>query len=294
MTTRDLVSRLVEWGRANSVASIEAAVPYLEALAVAFGDREVRSVTAQELCAFHENVASPVARPVSSALDSKSRRWEAIYGCRSQKLLDFLPWESERPVRALVELLARPGFRPRRVLELGCGDGVNAVFLAGRGCQVTAVDISRSALELARGKQRAAGVEVRWVERDIFELRPPEQPYDFVFDRGMFHHVPVFHYESYKRLLAEQLAPGGTFHLICHHVSTRPTVVLDGLCGSIGKLLGFLSGVLVETGAGFTEEELREIFAERFRIESIEQIADDHNRRFRFLSAVMQRDGASA
>jgi SAM-dependent methyltransferase len=177
------------------------------------------------------------------------------------------------------------------VLELGCGDGVNAVFLASRGCEVTAVDVSRSALEMARAKQRAAAVEVRWVECDIFDLEAPAQPYDLVFDRGMFHHVQVFHYERYKRLVAEQLAAGGTFHLICHHVSTRPTVMLDGLCGSVGKLLGFLSGVLVETGAGFVAGELREIFSGPFLVENVDLIADDDHRRFRFLSARMRRAG---
>jgi hypothetical protein len=78
LTTRDLVVRLVEWGRANSVESLEAASPYLDALASAYGDREVRSVTAQELHAFHKNVAPPIALPVSSALAAKSRRWETI------------------------------------------------------------------------------------------------------------------------------------------------------------------------------------------------------------------------
>jgi hypothetical protein len=147
---------------------------------------------------------------------------------------------------------------------------------------------------MGRAKQRAAEVEVQWVEGDIFELGSLEVPYDFVFDRGMFHHVQVFQFEDYKNLVARLLAPDGYCHLICHHVSTRPTVVLDGLCGSVGKLLGFLSGVLVETGAGFTEEELREIFSDRFRFESIDLIGDDNNRRFRFLSALMQRDAGGA
>ena len=88
-----------------------------------------------------------------------------------------------------MELFDRPGFRPRRVLELGCGDGVNAVFMASRGCAVTAVDVSPTALEMAREKQREAGVEVEFIEGDVFELEPAGEPYDFVFDRGMLHHL---------------------------------------------------------------------------------------------------------
>ncbi len=291
MTTQELVGRLLEFGRANSVESIVDAGPYLEALAEGFGDRQVRDVTAKELHAFHRDVGAELTEPVTSGLRRKSQRWEAVYASRSRQLLGRLPWESERPVSALVELFDRPGFRPRTVLELGCGDGVNAVFMASRGCQVTAVDVSATALEMAREKQRSAGVDVEFIEGDVFELGPARTPFDFVFDRGMLHHVQVFHFEDYKNLVADRLAPGGIFHLICHHVSTRPTVVLDCMYGSVGKLLGFLAGPLVETGCGFTDEELREIFSDRFRFESIDLIDDDDNRPFRFESAVMRRIG---
>lgn len=289
MTTTELVTLLIDYGKSNSVKSIVAAIPYLDALVRAFGDRDVRTVTAKELWAFHKQIcASPAVTPLLAALGKKAQRWETIYACRAQGLLEWLQWESERPVLALVELFERPGFRPQRVLELGCGDGVNAIFMASRGCQVTAVDISPTALNMARNKQRLAGVEVRFVEGDIFALDSRES-YDFVFDRGMFHHVQVFHFEDYKNIVADRLVADGYFHLICHHVSARPTVLLDALCGSVGKLLGFLAGNLVEAGAGFTADELREIFSDRFRFESMDLIWDDNNRPFCFESSLMRR-----
>lgn len=289
MTTAELVTLLIDYGRLNSVKSIVAAIPYLEVLVRALGDRDVRTVTAKELHAFHKQIcAGPAVTPLLAALEKKAQKWEAIYACRAQGLVEWLQWESDRPVRTLVGLFERPGFRPRRVLELGCGDGVNAIFMASRGCQVTAVDISRTALKMAREKQRLAGVELQFVEGDVFKLNLRES-YDFVFDRGMFHHVQVFHFEDYKNLVADRLVPDGYFHLICHHVSTRPTVLLDGLCGSVGKLLGFLTGSLVEAGAGFTADELREIFSDRFRFESIDLVWDDNNRPFCFESSLMRR-----
>ncbi len=132
-------------------------------------------------------------------------------------------------------------------------------------------------------------MKIEFVEGDVLDLDPGLRPYDFVFDRGMFHHLQVFQFEDYKELVADRLEPGGLFHLICHHVSSRPTLVLDAMYGSVGKLLAFLTGPLVETGCGFTEEELREIFSDRFDFESIELIEDDNNRPFRFESAVMRR-----
>ena len=289
MTTAELVGRLLEFGRANSVESVIAAAPYLEALGQTLGDREVRSVTARDLSEFHRHASAELAEPVMSGQKRKSLGWEAIYSSRSRQLIGQLQWESERPVSALVELFERPDFRPRRVLELGCGDGVNAVFMANRGCRVTAVDVSHTAIEMARQKGREEGVEVEFVEDDVFELEPPEQPYDLLFDRGLLHHLPVFRFEDYRRLVAERLAPGGHFQLICHHVSTRPTVALDATYGgALGKLLGYLTGPLVETGCGFTDDELREIFSDAFEIESIDLIDDDEGRPFRFESALMR------
>jgi len=288
MSVGELVGRLLEFGRANSVQSLIDAAPYLEALASELGEREARSVTARDLHEFHRG-AGELADPVLSGLRRKSLGWEAIYSSRARGLLGPLQWESVSPVSALVDLFDRVDFEPRRVLELGCGDGVNAVFMASRGCGVTAVDVSSTALDQAREKQRRAGVEVDWVEGDVFELGSPEEPYDLVFDRGLLHHLPVFRFEDYKGLVGDRLAPGGRFQLICHHVSTRPTVALDGAHGgAIGKLLGLITGPLVETGCGFTDEELRQIFSDRFEIETIDLIDDDEGRPFRFESALMR------
>jgi 2-polyprenyl-3-methyl-5-hydroxy-6-metoxy-1,4-benzoquinol methylase len=290
LSTAQLVDLLLSYGDTNSVERITGVAPYLEQLAQAFGDREVRSVTAKELHAFHERVTpTAAARPVLALLGEKAGKWEAVYAPRAEGLVGPLQWESERPVQALVDLFERPDFRPRRVLELGCGDGVNAVFMAAQGCEVTAIDVSPTALRMAEAKRRAAGVEVSFLEGDVFEVAPASEKYDFIFDRAMLHHLQVFSFEDYKNLVADRLVDEGYFHLICHHVSARPTMLLDCLCGFVGILLGFLTGLLVEMGTGFTAEELREIFSDRFAFRSIELVPDDNDRPFLFVSSLMQR-----
>ena len=111
----------------------------------------------------------------AAGLKRKSLGWEAIYSSRRREL-----WAASRGRAGACEragrAFERPDFRPRRVLELGCGDGVNAVFMAARGSAVTAVDVSATALEMAREKQKEAAVEVDWVESDVFELGPPPSP----------------------------------------------------------------------------------------------------------------------
>jgi SAM-dependent methyltransferase len=291
MTTRELVGRLLEFGRANSVASLIDAGPYLECLAERLGDRDPRDLTAKDLHRFHRDAGPELAEPLEAGLKRKSLGWEAIYSSRARQLLGPLQWESENAVGALVELFDQPEFGPRTVLELGCGNGVNAVFMASHGCRVTAVDVSPTAIEMAREKARTAGVEVDFVVGDVFEVETAAS-YDLVFDRGLLHHLPVFRFEDYRAFVAARLTMGGVLHLICHHVSTRPTAALDGAYGgAMGKLLGLLTGSLVETGCGFTDEELRQVFSDGFEISSLELVGDDDNRPFLFESGVMRRIG---
>src|SRR5690242_706656 len=178
MTMSQLVVRLLEFGRANSVPGLVDAAPYLEALAVRFGDRDPREVSAGGLCALHRDAGPELTEPVEAGLRRKSLGWEAIYSSRARALLGPRQWESPTPVGALVELFEDPGFRPETALELGCGDGVNAVFMASRGCRVTAVDVSTTAIEMARSKAAEAGVDVDFLVGDVFGLARAAEPYD--------------------------------------------------------------------------------------------------------------------
>lgn len=76
-----------------------------------------------------------------------------------------------------------------RVLELGCGEGRDSVFFAGRGCLVTAVDVSLAGLRKGERLARRAGVDVRWVHGDVARYLPAGQ-FDFVYSCGAIHYVP--------------------------------------------------------------------------------------------------------
>lgn len=97
------------------------------------------------------------------------------------------PWDSGRPSVELRRVLEQFPIPRGRALELGCGTGTNAVYLAQQGFQVTAVDCAAPALELARAKGAAAGVEVDWVLADVQNFGAGREPFEFVFDRGCYH-----------------------------------------------------------------------------------------------------------
>jgi SAM-dependent methyltransferase len=104
---------------------------------------------------------------------------------------------------------------PGRALDVACGSGRNAVWLAFRGWTVTGVDFSDVALEQARELAAERGVEVDWVGADVLGWRPFEQIFDLV--AVLYLQLPADQLGQVMRRAAEGLAPGGTLLVVGHH-----------------------------------------------------------------------------
>lgn len=109
----------------------------------------------------------------------------------------------------LVGYLAALTEQPRTALDLGCGTGGDAVLLASRGIEVTAIDASSSALEQARRRADGAGVEVTWTHGDVLDLPLADSSIDIATDRGCLHHLTADDQQAYAREVARVLRPGG-------------------------------------------------------------------------------------
>jgi SAM-dependent methyltransferase len=119
------------------------------------------------------------------------------------------PWDTGRPSSELVRVLAEEGIGPGRAVELGCGTGTNAVWLATQGFEVTALDLIPLAVEQARRRAEGAGVRAAFLVGDV--LNPPGElagPFDFVFDRGCYHVVRREDVGAYLRTLQSLTRPG--------------------------------------------------------------------------------------
>jgi cyclopropane fatty-acyl-phospholipid synthase-like methyltransferase len=120
-----------------------------------------------------------------------------------------VPWDTGRPSSELQRVLVEAGIQPCRTLELGCGTGTNAVWLAQQGFDVTACDISSLATEQARRSAESAGVNVRFLLADV--LHPSAElsgPFDFLFDRGCYHAVRRDDVAGYLQTVRSLTRPG--------------------------------------------------------------------------------------
>ncbi len=149
-----------------------------------------------------------------------------------------------------------PGYvpPPADVIELGAGEGRNAVFFAGKGYRVTALDYSRAGIEKTKRLAEQAGVAVEVVHADVLRWRP-ERQWDAVL--VAFLHLPPHARPEFYRKIRTILAPGGV--LVAEWF--RPEQITEG----------FRSGGPPRVEMMVTEEELRAHFPEAGirRLESV-------------------------
>ncbi len=172
-------------------------------------------------------------------------RWDARYRQDNRPA-----WDTGRPSNELQRLVKQKTLRPCRVVELGCGTGVNAVYLASQGFDVTAIDLAPTALEAGRERAREAGVTVRWIQADV--LAPPALvPFDLIFDRGCYHGVRQRSASGYVETAESLCRPGGRVLILAGNANepdprSGPPRVDE-------------TDLVADFSAGFDVERLREI-----------------------------------
>lgn len=138
---------------------------------------------------------------------SPGARWDLRYA--------EAPWPSD-PDEALVELTG--SLPPGRALDLGCGPGRNAVFLARRGWTVTGVDASAVGLAQAAARAAAAGVDLDLVQADVLDEELGRQRFDLVVIANL--HFPPGQRERFFERVVAALAPGGHCYLAGRHLDS--------------------------------------------------------------------------
>ncbi|KKI91320.1 methyltransferase [Bacillus sp. SA1-12] len=186
---------------------------------------------------------------LDSLLREPTQFWNTFYSDRERGVPFFINVPDEN----LVSYFDRNLLKPGKVLELGCGPGRNAIYIAEKGCTVDAVDLSQETLKW--GKERAAekNVSVNFINENIFDLQIEEGTFDIVYDSGCFHHIAPHRRMSYIQLVRRALKPNGFFAIACFAQGGEfgGAEISDWDVYRLRSLQG---------GLGYTEEKLRDIF----------------------------------
>ncbi|GAA1864617.1 class I SAM-dependent methyltransferase [Pseudonocardia ailaonensis] len=170
-----------------------------------------------------------------------------------QRYLDTDPTWGTRPNAALVALLGDLPATPGRSCELACGQGGDALWLAGLGWDVTAVDVSPTAVGRVRQAAAATGLTVTAIAADLAETAPPTGPFDLL--HASYFHSPVeIPRAAILRRAAAEVTVGGRLALVDHGSAAPWSWNQDAVFPTPAQVLAEL-----DLGPGWTVERCENV-----------------------------------
>jgi cyclopropane fatty-acyl-phospholipid synthase-like methyltransferase len=122
------------------------------------------------------------------------------------------PWDIGKPQQPFIDMADQIA---GSILDAGCGTGDTALFLAGRGLQVTGIDFLEEPIRRAKQKASEKGLSVTFLVKNALTLVAWTEQFDNVIDSGLFHVFSDEDRQKYITGLAAVLRPGGRLFLIC-------------------------------------------------------------------------------
>jgi len=178
--------------------------------------------------------------------DKSFPSWEDLY---NNQRVETMPWFNEKLDADLEEELERRKITNGRILDLGTGPATQAIQLAERGLKVTGSDVSKSAIK--RAKEVYANNNINFIVDNILDSKIKDKDFDYIFDRGCFHVMPIEERPKYIIQIKRILDDRGILFLKCFSIKESRQ----------------------EGPYKFSEDEIRDLFEKEqaFKIESIKE-----------------------
>jgi len=150
---------------------------------------------------------------------SKIKDWEQYYADNDT---ETMPWFTPNFDHDFDETLKKLELPSKQALDLGTGPGTQAIHLAKGGFEVTATDLSKSAVNKAKVRAKKEGVQINFVQDDITNSKLTGK-FDLIIDRGCFHSLDLEKRETYAKTVARILGKNGILLLKCFSVKEPGT-----------------------------------------------------------------------
>lgn len=161
-------------------------------------------------------------------------------------------WSGQPNAALLAEVR---GLKPGRVLDVGCGEGADALWLAEQGWNVTALDVSRVALDRAARQAERRGVTVTWLHSGLVEAELPAASFDVV--SAQYPALPRTADNAAAHALLRAVAPGGMLLVVHHPAPTAAEARAHGVDLDAYLSLPDIAGLLDSTGWRIEAHETR-------------------------------------
>lgn len=185
---------------------------------------------------------------------------EKIYSTISP---ENIPWNIETPPDILQNIVKTEKVKPCKVIELGCGTGNYVIYLSASGFIATGVDISKTAIEMAKNSAVKRKVQCNFIVADVLsEMTEVQDTFDFAYDWELLHHIFPQDREKYMKNVYRLLNPGGQYLSVCFSEKSPQF-------GGVGKY----RKTPLDTILYFSSEsEMVSLFIKYFEIEELKTI----------------------
>ncbi|MDP4090934.1 MAG: class I SAM-dependent methyltransferase [Bacillota bacterium] len=186
--------------------------------------------------------------------------WDDFYSNKERNV----PFFKGVPDENLISYVRSGIFKPGRILDIGCGNGRNSIYLAKLGFQVDAVDFSEASIEWAREVAAEEKVHISFYCQSIFDFELQTNYYDYIYDAGCLHHIKPHRRKQYLQIIYQALKPEGYFALTCFKLKGGANV----------SDYDVYRDRSMHGGLGFSEHKLRAVLEPYFEFQEFREMKE--------------------